>query len=138
MVDLLLTQTYVHAQARRVHRALPFIVWDGTRYSVPPECLGQLVEARVPVDRDELTIGWAGNVVARHRLAPSDGLDVWDPAHRAAAETAALGSNRARHLRVVTPTEEPAAPAPVGRIELGAGDFEVAAPDLTLYEGGRR
>jgi len=127
-----------YVEARRVHRALPFIVWDGTRYSVPPACLGQLVEARVPVDRDELTVCWAGNVVARHRLAASGGVDVWDPAHRVAAETAALGSNRARHLRVVTPAEAPAVPAAVQRIELGDGDFDVAAPDLTLYEGGRR
>jgi hypothetical protein len=34
----------------------------------------------------------------------------------------------------VTP-DEPSAPA-AGRLDLGAGDFEVAAPDLRVYEGG--
>ena len=121
-----------YVESRRVHRALPFITWDGVRYSVPPECLGQLVEVRVPVDSDQLTVTWAGTVVARHRLAPS-GHDVWDPSHRIAAEAAALGSNRPRHLRVVEPAEN----LPAARIELGAGDFDVAAPDLTLYDGGR-
>ena len=124
-----------YVEARRVHRALPFITWNGVRYSVPPDCLGQLVEARVPVDSNELSVTWAGTVVARHRLSTSD-ADVWDPAHRRAAEIAALASNRSRHLRVVEPVEAPPAPLS-GRIELGAGDFDVAAPDLTLYEGGR-
>jgi transposase len=124
-----------YVETRRVHRVLPFITWDGVRYSVPPDCLGQLVEARVPVDSNELTVSWAGTVVARHRLS-SSGADVWDPTHRSAAETAALASNRSRHLRVVTATDGLLA-APAGRIELGAGDFDVAAPDLTLYEGGR-
>ncbi|MBP9053990.1 MAG: IS21 family transposase [Ilumatobacteraceae bacterium] len=124
-----------YVESRRVHRALPFITWDGARYSVPPDCLGQLVEARVPVDGSELTVRWAGNVVARHRLATSDG-DVWDPSHRAAAEASALASNQRRHLRVVEPDEEPTA-KPAGRIELGGGDYDVAAPDLTLYEGGQ-
>jgi hypothetical protein len=30
-----------YVEARRVHRALPFIEWDRVRYSVPPDCLGQ-------------------------------------------------------------------------------------------------
>lgn len=126
-----------YVETRRVHRALPFITWEGARYSVPPDCLGQLVEARVPVDSSELTVSWAGNVVARHRLSAHD-ADVWDPTHRLAAETAALASNQRRHLRVVEPAgvdDPPAAPA--GRIELGDGDYDIAAPDLTLYEGGR-
>lgn len=124
-----------YVETRRVHRALPFITWNGVRYSVPPDCLGQLVEARVPVDSTKLTVRWAGAEVARHRLAAS-GADVWDPAHRLAAETAALASNQRRHLRVVEPAQElPAARA--ARIELGAGDYDIAAPDLTLYEGGR-
>jgi transposase len=125
-----------YVETRRVHRALPFITWEGARYSVPPDCLGQLVEARVPVDSSELTISWAGSVVARHRLSPAGGVDVWDPAHRVTAEASALASNRSRHLRVVTATEQLPAP-PAGRIELGDGDYDIAAPDLTLYEGGR-
>jgi len=124
-----------YVETRRVHRALPFITWNSVRYSVPPDCLGQLVEARVPVDSTELTVRWAGNVVARHRLSATD-ADVWDPAHRLAAETAALASNRSRHLRVVELTEAPPA-APAGRIDLGVGDYDIAAPDLTLFEGGR-
>ena len=125
-----------YVETGRVHRALPFITWNSARYSVPPDCLGQLVEARVPVDGSELTVRWAGNVVARHRLVASSGTDVWDPTHRATAEASALASNRSRHLRVVTPTDDPPAPR-MGRIDLGAGDYDIAAPDLTLYEGGR-
>jgi len=124
-----------YVETRRVHRALPFMTWNNARYSVPPDCLGQLVEARVPVDGSELTVRWAGNVVARHHLA-APGADVWDPSHRATAEASALASNQSRHLRVVTPTDDPPAP-PTGRIELGGGDYDIAAPDLTLYEGGR-
>lgn len=123
-----------YVETRRVHRALPFITWGGVRYSVPPDCLGQLVEARVPVDSDQLTVRWAGAEVARHRLAAT-GADVWDPTHRAAAEAAALASNQRRHLRLVEPHEELPAP-PAGRIELGDGDYDVAAPDLTLYQSG--
>lgn len=125
-----------YVETRRVHRVLPFITWGGARYSVPADCLGQLVEARVPVDSNDLTIRWAGTEVAHHRLSRTD-ADVWDPAHRLAAETAALGSNQRRHLRVVEPfvAELPAPPA--SRIELGTGNYDIAAPDLTLYEGGQ-
>jgi len=124
-----------YVETRRVHRALPFITWNTVRYSVPPRCLGQAVEARVPVEGDELTIRWAGTVVARHRLTTAGSADVWDRTHRHAAETAALASNRSRRLRIVElPDDEP--PVPTGRIELG-GDFDIAAPDLTLYEGGQ-
>ena len=123
-----------YVETRRVHRALPFITWNSVRYSVPPACLGQTVEVRLGVDATELTVSWAGKTVARHRLAGPGMGDVWDPGHRAAAETAALASNQRRHLHVVsTPIDAPAAP---GRLELGAGDFDIAAPDLTVYEGG--
>jgi hypothetical protein len=44
-----------------------------------------------------------------------------------------LASNQRRHLRVVEATDDP----PEGRINLGAGDYDIAAPDLTLYEGGQ-
>jgi transposase len=122
-----------YVETRRVHRALPFITWSGVRYSVPPACLGQAVEVRQGVDSTELTVSWAGRTVARHRVGRPATGDVWDPAHRVAAETAALASNQRRHLHAVA-TPPPAASA--GRLELGAGDFEVAAPDLTVYEGG--
>lgn len=124
-----------YVEIRRVHRALPFVTWDGVRYSVPPSCLGQTVEARVGVDANELVVSWAGMVVACHRLARPGVTEVWDPTHRHAAETAALASNRARHLHIVGPPERALSPANVGRIELGGGDFDVAAPDLRLYQG---
>jgi hypothetical protein len=123
-----------YVETRRVHRALPFITWDGVRYSVPPACLGQTVETRLAVDTTELVVSWAGSVVAQHRLAPAGVSEVWDPTHRRAAEASALASNRRRHLHVIAASTEPSAP---GRLELGAGDFDIAVPDLTLYEGGR-
>ena len=125
-----------YVETRRVHRALPFITWAGVRYSVPPACLGQTVEVRMAVDATELSVSWAGRLVARHHLAGNGVSEVWDPGHRAAAETAALASNRSRHLHVITTPPEPAEPA-AGRLELGAGDYDIAAPDLTVYEGGR-
>jgi transposase len=125
-----------YVETRRVHRALPFITWAGVRYSVPPACLGQTVEVRQAVDATELSVSWAGRLVARHHLADNGVSEVWDPGHRAAAETAALASNRSRHLHVITTPPEPAEPA-AGRLELGAGDYDIAAPDLTVYEGGQ-
>jgi transposase len=124
-----------YVATRRVHRALPFIVWDGVRYSVPPACLGQVVEARLAVDAEVLVVSWAGRVVARHHLAPGGVTEVWDPAHRKVAEAAALASNRRRHLHVVPPDLTPP-PAGPSRLELGDGDFDVAVPDLARYEDG--
>jgi hypothetical protein len=122
-----------YLEARRVHRALPLITWDGVRYSVPPGCLGQSVEVRLAVDATELVVLWAGRVVARHQLAPPGVSEVWDPVHRRAAETAALGGTRRRHLHIVQPDDAP--PAAPQRLQLGAGDFDVAVPDLALFRG---
>jgi len=125
-----------YVEARRVHRALPFIEWDRVRYSVPPDCLGQLVEVRKPVDTNTLTVRWAGRVVAVHHLVSDGRSEVWDEAHRTVAEAAALASNQRRHLRVVRAGEPPAAVS-VGRLELPGGDFDVAAPDLAArYDHG--
>lgn len=121
-----------YVEARRVHRSLPLVAWDDVRYSVPPGCLGQAVEVRLPVDAAELSVSWAGRVVARHQLAPPGADDVWDPVHRRDAEAAALSSTRRRHLHVVAPVEA-APPSSSDRLELGAGDFDVAVPDLGLY-----
>jgi transposase len=122
-----------YLEARRVHRALPLVTWDGVRYSVPPGCLGQLVEVRLAVDATDLVVLWAGQVVARHQLAPHGVNEVWDPGHRQAAETAALASTRRRHLHLIQPHDDPLATA--GRLQLGAGDFDVAVPDLSLFRG---
>ena len=129
------TPNYV--EARRVHRALPFIEWERVRYSVPPDCLGQLVEVRQRVDSNELTVRCAGRLVATHRIVTDGRVEVWDPAHRATAEASALASTqRRRDLHIVRQGEPPAL-ASVGRISLPGGDFEVATPDLaTRYDGG--
>jgi hypothetical protein len=60
--------------------------------------------------------------------------EVWDPAHRRAAETAALASTRRRHLHVVQPDDRPSAAS--SRLQLGAGDFDIAVPDLSLFRRG--
>lgn len=118
-----------YVEARRVHQALPFIEWERVRYSVPTDCLGQLVEVRKPVGSNTLSVLCAGRVVVTHLIASDGTVEVWDPAHRAAAELSALASTQRRHLQLV---REPAPPVagPVGRIELPGGDFDVAAPDL--------
>jgi transposase len=125
-----------YVESRRVHRALPFIEWERVRYSVPPDCLGQLVEVRKPVDSNTLSVRWAGRVVATHHIASDGRSDVWDPAHRLVAEASALASAQRRHLHVVR-DDTPAATALVGRLELPGGDFDVAAPDLAArYDHG--
>ena len=123
-----------YVEARRVHQALPFIEWERVRYSVPTDCLGQLVEVRKPVDSNTLSVLSAGRQVATHLIATDGTVEVWDPAHRVAAELSALASTQRRHLQLV---REPAPPTAglVGRIELPGGDFDVAAPDLAArYE----
>jgi hypothetical protein len=63
---------------------------------------------------------------------------VWDPAHRVAAELSALASTQRRHLQLVRESAPPAA-APVARIELPGGDFDVATPDLAArYDSSDR
>ena len=57
-----------YREPRRVHVALPLIEWDAVRYSVPPQCLGQMVGARVEVDSGVLEITWGAQVVGTHRL----------------------------------------------------------------------
>lgn len=117
-----------YAEARRVHVALPLVAWDDVRYSVPPDCLGQVVACRVEVDSEVLEIAWGGARIARHGLMPPGSPDVWDPAHRAAAEAAALGRN-GRALRLVpAPASSPPAAPPA--LELPFGDYDVEAPDL--------
>jgi len=120
-----------YVETRRVHQVLPFIEWDTVRYSVPADCLGQLVEVRRGVDSDQLTVAWAGRTVATHRIADAGTADVWDPTHRTQAETAALNSTRRRSLHVIT--SPGIVTVPVGRLDLPGGDFDVAAPDLTRY-----
>jgi hypothetical protein len=116
-----------YSEPRRVHVALPLVAWDDVRYSVPPDCLGQLVTCRVEVGSSELEVRWGGGVIARHQLAPPSSDDVWDPAHRGAAEAAALG--RRKVLRLVPP---PATTAPV---QLPFGDYDVDPPDLAARYG---
>ncbi|MEA2901506.1 MAG: hypothetical protein QOH36_1393 [Actinomycetota bacterium] len=72
-------------------------------------------------------------MVARHHLAPAGSPPVWDPAHRASAEAAALGRARRTNLRLVPePVVTPAHPA----LSLPVGDWDIDAPDLGRYGCG--
>ena len=116
-----------YVETRRVHNAWPFVAIDANRYSVPPEALGHKVEIRRRVDGDTVEIRLAGRLIATHRLVDGRRVDVWDPAHKLAAEALALGWDpNGPDLRVVANQSEPAA---VERLEL-AGDYDVAPPDL--------
>ena len=88
-----------YVETRRVHTSFPFIVIDNIRYSVPAKLLGQLVEIRRAVDADRFEIRWAGQSVATHPII-TGGRDtvVWDPGHRAEAETEALSRSPQQHL----------------------------------------
>ncbi len=116
-----------YREPRRVHVALPLIEWDAVRYSVPPECLGQTVGARVEVDSEELHVTWGARTVATHHLVDAPHDDVWDPAHRQAAEAAALGRTKVP-LRLV---EGPLVPRPATPL----ADFDVDEPDLATRYG---
>jgi transposase len=122
-----------YVEDRRVHPKLPLIEWDSVPYSVPPECLGQKVTCRREVDSEVLEVSLGAKVVVRHRLCPGATEPVWDPAHRAAAEAIALGRSRTG-LQLVKPPEQEL-PRP-RRLELGEGDYDVEAPDLTKAYGG--
>lgn len=127
-----------YVETRRVHRALPLIEWDRVRYSVPANCLGQLVEVRQGVDSNQLTVRAGGRLVATHQIAVDGRTEIWDTGHRLAAETAALASTRPRHLHIVKPPDTtPTAVGQVGRLDLPGGDFDVAVPDLVArYDHG--
>lgn len=116
-----------YVSTRRVHNVVPLVSVDGVRYSVPPNMLGQLVEIRRSVDSEAFEIRWAGNTVAQHRVAGGDTGEVWADDHRRATVTEALSRHDPprRHLRAVTDTAVEAA-----RLDLGAGDFDIEAPDL--------
>ena len=115
-----------YVETRRVHNILPFVSVEGSRYSVPAKVLGQRVEIRRPVDSQRFEIRWAGQVIATHTLVAGPGVEVWDPAHRHAAETSAMTDRPERPtLRVITDTVE----ASQERLELGEG-YDVEAPDL--------
>jgi len=116
-----------YVKTRRVHNAWPFVAIDANRYSVPPETLGHKVEIRRRVDGDTVEIRCAGRLIATHRLVAGRRVDVWDPAHKLAAEALALGWDpNGPDLRVIANQPEPVA---VERLEL-AGDYDVATPDL--------
>lgn len=118
-----------YVETRRVHNILPFISVDGSRYSVPTNVLGQKVEIRRAVDSNRFNISWAGEIIATHTLVTGSNLDVWDPEHRFAAQTAALNNDHDRPvLRLIsnTPPETPV------RLEVGDG-FDVEPPDLDRY-----
>jgi len=116
-----------YVEPRRVHNVWPFVAIDANRYSVPPEALGHKVEIRRRVDGDTVEIRLAGRLIATHRLVAGRRVDVWDPAHKLAAEALALGWDPAGpDLRVVENQPEPAT---VERLELG-GDYDVEPPDL--------
>jgi transposase len=123
-----------YADSRRVHPRLPLVEWDGVAYSVPPGWVGHTVACRVEVDSDMLEISAAGTLLCRHRLQADATEAVWDPAHRAAAEAIALG--RTRPKLSVVPAPQPEQEPTSGRLELGAGDYDIDSLDLAARYGG--
>jgi transposase len=122
-----------YVAVRRVGAAVPLVEWDGARYSVPPNCLGQTVEVRREVDAERLAVRWAGVVVASHRVAPA-GSEVWDPTHRQQAEAAALGRHGGRRLHAVPDPVDDADAEEAARLDLGGGDYDIDVPDLDRYQ----
>jgi len=119
-----------YVETRRVHNVFPFIAVDGIRYSVPTTTLGQLVEIRRPVDAKVFTVRWAGTQVATHTLAAAGTREVWDPDHLKVASAEAMDTTRPRLTVIVDHDAPEPDPGPVGRLDLGDGDYDVEAPDL--------
>jgi len=115
-------------QQRRVGR-VPLIEWDGVFYSVPPQVAGSLVEVRAPVDAGIIEIRHAGRLVATHRLDP-DAVWVWDPTHRAAAETIALNRHHRPHRAAGNGNGSGNGGEHLRDLGLGDGDLVVDVPDL--------
>jgi transposase len=120
-----------YMETRRVHVAIPQIEWRGVHYSVPPRCLGQKVQVRQEVDASVIEIRWAGEVVGTHTVADPMTAEVWDPGHFQAAQQAALGRSRGRHLSVVV--SDPPPKRVSARLDI-EGDVDVEVPDLSRYE----
>jgi transposase len=118
-------------EARSVGR-FPLIEWDTIYYSVPPDAVGKMVEARQPVADQILEIRLAGRLVAVHHVVAAGTEPQWLPEHRAAAEAIALGRH-GRHLRAVTDFDDVEPSATPAVLELGDGDYDVDEPDLAMF-----
>jgi transposase len=108
---------------RRVGR-IPLVEWDTVLYSAPPELAGKVVEVRQPIGYSVIELRFLGQLVALHELVERGSEPQWLPEHRRATEAIVLGR---RHLGVVIDV------APAGRataLDLEAGDYDVAVPDL--------
>jgi transposase len=117
-----------YAEPRRVHVALPLVAWDDVRYSVPPDCLGQMVACRVEVDADVLDrLGWA-----EHRPSPpgAGGL-----ARRVGPGPS--GCSRGRRPGPPRPQPAPGHPRPAGTVG-GQGPHPTGAALVRLRRGGAR
>jgi transposase len=114
----------------RVVGRVPLVQVDGVWYSVPPRFIRQVVEVRLPVGSAILEVHAAGGrSIARHQVRPAGSPPVWEPSHKQATEQLALRRHRPdRHLCRVDPT--PPSPPCLADLDLGPGDYEVAAPDL--------
>lgn len=86
-----------------------------------------MIEVRQPVGYDIVELRFLGRSVAIHRLASPGSDPQWLPEHKTAAERAALGRRR---LQPVDDVEMTGTHAVVGGVDLGAGDYDVAVPDL--------
>jgi hypothetical protein len=86
-----------------------------------------MVGCRVDVDSGVLQVTWGGRTVATHHLVDSPHDDVWDPAHRGAAEAAALGRTSVPRPLVNGPL--------VPRPARSFAEYDVDAPDLSARYG---
>ena len=111
---------------RKVGR-IPMVEWDTVFYSAPPELAGKVIEVRQPVGHDVLELRFLGRIVAIHALVPPGSEPQWLPEHKTAAERAALGRRRLQSVDELAVTGTHTV---IGGVDLGAGDYDVAIPDL--------
>jgi len=113
---------------RRVGR-VPLVEWDTVFYSAPPELAGKLVEVRQPVGYDVVELRFLGERVALHERAAAGSAPQWLPEHKRAAEAIVLGRRR---LGVLDTPSRKAPASALRMLDLGDGDYDVAAPDLAV------
>lgn len=116
---------------------VPLVTIDGARYSVPPEFAGTRVKVRLPAGGAQLEVHSIRGIIAVHPIVAA-GTTSWEPSHRAAVERLVLTPNQRdprQRLRLVAGQDVDAQHGRGDRLQLGEGDYDVAAPDLAARYG---
>ena len=109
-------------ETRRVGR-IPLVEWDTVFYSAPPSLAGKVIEVRQPIGYAVIELRFLGQMVALHHLAAKGSAPQWLPEHkRGPRPSCSDGAASAWSSR--------SSSDPDRTLDLEAGDYDVAVPDL--------